>query len=263
MACMHTGDLHELESRRGSRRRHEIKHWIITEPRTIGDATSPGMQVRELIDDASARRDGGADLARWVLLKAIDAASRLTPSEIGRIGFVLPLPARAVVTVPNLAEELMRINALAHLPLRHITFLLYNINSVYNAPEIELFQQRLALSEAGLAFEIRASTLDVLAPLRHVPYEELHLGRELSKNLRPGTSGYAGVEALLTTAEQAGTVVVASGVDTPEEIKHLGLMGVHRFSGPVVGEPAPLYQVIQSLTAKHADGKQAQKRKRA
>jgi len=235
------------EHRQGSRRRHEIKHWILTEPRTIGDESSPGMRVRELIDDASARSDGGADFARWVLLKALDSAAHVTPSVIDRIGFVLPIPARAVVTVPNLGEELMRINALAHLPLRHITFLLYNVGTVYNAPEVELFRQRLAVSDVGLGFEVRAATLDVIAPMRHVNYEELHLGRELSRNLRPGTSGYAAVESLLTTADQNNTTVVASGIDTADELRHLGIMGVERFSGPFIAEPTPLFDILQDM----------------
>jgi len=247
MACLPSDEIEEQENRTGSRRRHEIVHWINTEPRTVGDRMSPGMQARELFDDAAARSDGGADLARWVLVKAIDAASRLSQSEIGRIGFVLPVPARAVVTVPNLAEELMRINALAALPLRHITMLLYNVNAVYSSAEIEQFHQRLSLSEVGLGFEIRASTLDVLAPLRHVPYEELHLGRELSKNLRPGTSSYSAVEALLTVADQSGTTLVASGVNTAEEVRHLAVMGVNRFAGPVIAEPKPLHQVLAGL----------------
>jgi len=219
------------EDRQGSRRRHEIKQWIIAEPRTIGDAASPGMQI----------------LARWVLINALNSAAYITPSVIDRIGFVLPIPARAVVTVPELGEELMRINALAHLPLRHITFLLYNVGPVYNAPEIELFRQRLELSDVALGFEVRASTLDVLAPMRHVNYEELHLGRELSRNLRPGTSGYAAVESLLTTAEQNNTSVVASGITTGDEIRHLSALGVDRFSGPFVAEPAPLNDVLQKI----------------
>jgi len=235
------------EDRQGSRRRHEIKHWIVVEPRTIGDDMSPGMQVRELIEDASARSDGGADLARWVLLNALNAVAYVTPSVIDRIGFVLPIPARAVVTVPNLGEELMRMNALAHLPLRHITFLLYSVGSVYNAPEIELFRQRLSSSDVAIGFEVRASTLDVLAPMRHVNYEELHLGRELSRNLRPGTSGFAALESLLTTAEQNNTTVVASGIATADEIRQLSALGVNRFTGPVVADPVPLKDILQKM----------------
>jgi len=247
VACIQAPGTKAREYRQGSRRRHEIKHWIITEPRTIGDAMSPGMQCRELIEDASARSDGGADLARWVLMRALAAAAQVTLSEIDRIGFVLPIPARAVTTVPGLGEDLMRINALSHMPLRHVTFLLYNVGPVYNSPEILKFRDRLAMSNMGIGFEVRAGTLDVLAPLNHVQYEELHLGRELSRNLKPGTSGYAIVESLLSAADQKGTTVVAAGVEKVDEFKHMGKMGVQRFSGPFINQPEPLPDLLRRI----------------
>jgi len=89
----------------------------------------------------------------------------------------------------------------------------------------------------------------VLAPLRHTQYDEVHLGRELSRNLKPGTSGYAAVESLLTVADQSGTTVVASDVESSDEIRHLGMMGVNRFSGPFVNEPQPLSEVLIELNA--------------
>lgn len=240
----------EAETRSGSRRRHNIKHWVLTQPRTIGDHVSPGMQVRELIENAATRADGGANFARWVLVNTLNAASRFKPAEIDQLGFVLPIPAHAVITEPKLGEELMRINALAHNPLRHYTFLLYGVGALYNAPEIQEFQKRLAVSDVGLAFEITSSTLDVLAPLNHAAFDEVYLGRQLSRNLRPGTPAFAGVESLLAVAKQGGTAVVASNVETEEEVRHLAHMGVFRFSGEFIGEPAPLYSLLSQLHSK-------------
>jgi len=251
MACLTSPDAKLAGSnRQGSRRRHEIAHWINAEPQTIGDAMSPGMLVRELIDDATARSDGGADFARWVLIMAIDAASRFSPSNLNRIGFVLPIPARAVVVVPNLAEELMRLNAMSSLPIRHLTFVLHNVAPVYESPALAEFHERLKASDVRLGFEIRSSTLDVLAPLRTVAYDELHLGRELTKNVQPGTSGRAAVEGLLNVAEQSGAAVVASGVSSVEDVRQLGLMGVDRFYGPVVGPGRKLDEVLHDLVEK-------------
>jgi len=234
-------------SRMGSRRRHIVSQWVLVEPLTIGDEITPGVKMRELLEDAAQHGDGGADLARWILLMALESASRLSPTELGRIGFVLPIPARAVATVPDLADDLMRINALSHNPIRHLTFVLHNIAALYDSPAIDKFHYGLHSRGARLGFEIRASTLDVLAPLRHAPYDELHLGRELSKNFKAGTSGYAAVEALLTFAEQNDTTVVASNVDNEEELRHLAMIGVTRFAGPVVDQPKPLHDVLQSL----------------
>jgi len=248
MACLSSPQpSSNASSRRGSRRRHEIGFWVNAEPQTIGDAQSPGILMRELLDDASARSDGGADLARWMLIMALDAASRLTPTKISRIGIVLPIPARAVVVVPDLADELMRINALAHLPIRHLTFVLHNVAPVYDNPAIAQFHQRLKVSDVRLAFEIRASTLDVLAPLKTVPYDELHLGRELLKNVQPGTSGRAAVEAIVTVADKSGTTVVAAGVSNVDDARQLALMGVDRFYGSFAGKPDILLKILQNI----------------
>jgi len=247
MASLHPKIPDYQTSRMGSRRRHVVSEWVMVEPLTIGDDMTPGVKMRELLEDAAQHGDGGADLARWILLMALESASRLSPTELGRIGFVLPIPARAVVTVPDLAEDLMRINALSHNPIRHLTFVLHNIAALYDSPAIDKFHYGLHSRGARLGFEIRASTLDVLAPLRHAPYDELHLGRELSKNFKAGTSAYAAVEALLTFAEQNDTTVVASNVDNEDELRHLAMLGVSRFSGPVVDQPSPLHDVLQSM----------------
>ena len=243
------GDSFDGDRRRGSRRRRRVAHWVAVEPLTVGSPASPGMSMRELLDDAAARGDGGADLARWVLVMALEAAARLTPPTVSRIGFVLPIPARAVVTVPGLADEMLRYNALARRPLRHLTLVLHDVAGVYDDPALVRFHQRMNQSGVRIGFEIRASTLDVLAPLRHVPYDELHLGRELVRSLRPGSSGYAAVETLLTLAERSATTLVATGVDSPDAVKHLCSMGVDRFAGPAIGEPARLDTVLQRLCA--------------
>lgn len=247
------------DSRSGSRSRHTVENWILTEPRTIGDSFSPGMRIREIIDDASSSADGGADLARWMLVNALNSASRMEASEIDRMGFILPIPSQAVVTVPGLAEELMRINALASQPIRNLKFLLYNLGPVYNAPEIQSFQERLTLSNVGLAYELRSSTLDALAPLHRVKFDEVYLARELSRNIRPGTPGYVAVDSLLTITRQKQTDVIASGVDTKEEIQHLASMGIRRFAGSFIGEPVNLHETLSKLKQKAAAARKPDK----
>lgn len=233
--------------RSGSRRRHNVKHWILTDPQTIGDRNSPGMQARELIESAAARPDAGADLARWMLVHTLNAVSGLKPAEVDRIGFVLPMPASAIIKTPTLGEDLMRINALSNNPLRHFSYLLYGMGKVYDSPEIQQFQERQEVSGVGLAFEISSSTLDVLAPIQRIKFDEIYLGRELSRNLKPGTPAAASLEALANIAKQRGTSLVASGTDTEEEVRHLAQVGVTRFSGPLVGESQPLRTLLDQL----------------
>ncbi|MFW2390180.1 MAG: hypothetical protein ACN4G0_17720, partial [Polyangiales bacterium] len=50
------------------------------------------------------------------------------------IGFVLPVPARAIVAVPALGEELLRLNALSLRPLRHLSIVLHDVAPVQASP---------------------------------------------------------------------------------------------------------------------------------
>jgi len=247
MTCRPTERSARLSQRQGSRRRREIGRWIAVEPVTIGDEDSPGMSVRELVDDAAVQADGGADLARWVLGMTLDAAARLTPMALGRIGFALPISAHAVAAVPSLGDELLRANALATRPIRHLSFVLHHTGAVHGDPALSDFHRRLHASGVRIGIELRVGTLDVLAPLSDVPYDELHLGRELTRGFRPGTSGHAAVKALLGIADRFGACVVATGVDTPESAEHLIGSGVERLCGPVTGPADTLHRALQGL----------------
>lgn len=231
----------------GARRRHEVRHWIRVEPLTMGDAISPGATMHELVADAAARCDGGADFARWVMAMALHAASCLGSGSLGRIDFVLPLPAKALVVVPDLADELMRSNALSHLSIRHLTFVLHGIGAVYDSPILRQSCHRLRESDVRLGFEIRSDNLDVLAPLRHIPFNELHLGRELIRKLRPGSADNATLDALQAVVDKSNTSLVAPSVDTDEEVRLLTTMGIKRFAGPVVGIAEPLHVILDRI----------------
>ncbi len=233
----------------GARRRHDVRHWVSVEPKTAGDGITPGMLMRELIHDAIARSDGGADFVRWVMAMALSAASRLSPAEVGRIHFVLPVPAKAFVIVPTLVDELLRSNALSRVPIRHITFVFHGVESVYDSPVLRQVCERFSASDFRVGYEIRADNLEVLAPLRYIPFSEVHLGRELMKKLRPGSSDNATLDALLAVMHSAGTALVSTCVDTEEEVDLLTRKGIERYSGPVSGSPQSLHEVLSGLSS--------------
>ncbi|MFK7862453.1 MAG: diguanylate cyclase [Granulosicoccus sp.] len=247
MTNLVTADAGDRRRTHGARRRYETRHWISLEPTTIGDEVTPGMLMRELINGAAARSDGGADFARWAMAMALDAASRLSPVSLGRIDFVLPMPARAFVVVPELADELMRSNALAHSPIRHITFILHGIAPVYDSPMLQKMHERFKASDIRLGYEICSDSLEVLAPLRHIQFDEIHLGRELIKKLRPGVTDSPTIDALLAIVEKTVTSLVAACVDTQDEVDLLAGMGVTRFGGPATGNAKPIHTLLSTL----------------
>lgn len=232
---------------RGARRRNEIANWLYIEPVTQGDNITPGMQMRELISDAAARSDGGADFSRWVMAMCISAASRLSPGVIGRTDFVIPLPAKSLVVVPGLVDELMRCNALARQPLRHITFILHDVCNVYDSPVLKKVLERLNASEVNVGFELRAESVESLAPLRHIAFSEIHLGLELIKKLRRAPADSATLDALISIGDSFGATLVAPGVKTQEEVDVINEKGIKRYVGPILGSKHKLHSVLDEL----------------
>ncbi len=236
------------DTRSGSRSRHSIHNWVLTEPRTSSNAKNPELQKRELFAEAASGDDGGADLARWVISSALLDVSRLDSRYVDHVGFVLPIPANAIISYPNLGEELMRINALSTLPLRHLVLKLVDLTPEHDVALVQAFQQRMAASDVGLAYEIRTTTLDVLTPLQKVSFDEVYLSPELTRNLRPGTSVFAAIEFLVGIAKQRRTRVVAGHMDNHKDATHLAGLGIYHFSGPLVGKAAPLAETLARIS---------------
>lgn len=249
MSALDSSSEQDRRRTHGARRRHDVQHWVNVEPLTMGDKHAPGMGMHELLADAAARNDGGADFARWVMAMALDSASRLSHGQLGRLGFVLPIPARALVVVPTLADELMRDNALAYLPIRHICFVLHGVDTHCAAPELKNAQQRFVDTGVTLAYELQANTLEALAPLHHLAFAELHIGRQIIAKLKPGKNDSATLDALLAIVNNSNTSLVAPNVSSTDELRQLQRIGVARVSGAAIAQPAPLHNVLQNINS--------------
>ena len=231
----HAGNTDERRS--GSRRGGtgpEI--WITVEPATVGDDISPGMSMRELVADAEARADGGADMTRWTFAMALTTASGLHPGKLAKVGFTLPIPAKSVVAVPSLADELTRAIALSANPIRHLTLVMQNAEKVHDNPAIKTFISKMHLSKIKVAFQLRSTSLEQIAPLTYSPFDEIHIGREIHRSIKPGTSAHTAIIALKTMAANSGVVLVATEVDNIASLQHLGELGMQRIAGPVIGQ---------------------------
>lgn len=247
MTSLHASEGHERRRPHGARRRHEVAQWVYVEPAIQGDVIAPAKQMRELIGDAATCSDGGADFARWTMAMCISAASRMPQRLVDRTDFVIPLPARSLVVVPSLVEDLMRSNALALQPLRHMTFILHDISSVYDSPVLKHGLERLNASDANVGFELCAESVESLAPLRHINISEIHLGLEIIKKLRPGATENATLDALFAISDSFGATLVAPCVNSQEEVRQLSEKGVKRYAGPVLGDQQQLITVISDL----------------
>ena len=214
--------------RMGSRRRHENMYWVNVEPVFATENQAAKIRMRELLANAASEADGGAELARFILSKTVSTASSLPPTMLSQIGFVIPVPATAVIKDPKLANDLMRINALASQPLRHFTLVLHNLSVVHASPQIRDFCERLSSAGVKLGFEIRSDSLEVFKPMKNLPFDEMHFGPELTVNMSPGSSREAVIESAISVAAAYNMITVASAVNSSQQEGHLIKMGVTR-----------------------------------
>ncbi len=244
MQQLTTGTTSTSSNRQGSRREREVSEWVMVDARTEGDDASPGMTMRELLDDAASRADGGADLVRWMFKVTVDSLFYLEPARANKIGFVLPIPARAIVAVPELASELLAINAMKARSAQNLCFVLNGVAPVADHPHLLAFHERVSANGIGVALEIRANTLDVLAPLFDVAYDSVYMSRELTLGLKPGNATHSAIKALVGVAERASKRVVAADIDASETLTQLSDLGIQSAYGCAISEAAPLQKVL-------------------
>lgn len=222
--------------------------WITVEPETVGNDFSPGMSMRELVADAEVRADSGADLARWTLDAVLHVVSGLDPEKLGKVGFTVPISAKTIVAVPSLAEELTRALALSTNPIRHLTLVLQNAEKVHDSPVIKDFISRMHLSKINVAFQIRSTSFEHIAPLTYSPFDEIHIGREIHRSIKPGTPSHTAIKALKTIAANSDVAIIATEVDNIASFQHLGELGVRRIAGPIIGPVETLDSALISLS---------------
>lgn len=222
------------ERRTGSRRGGPDL-WITVEPVTEGNDFSPGMSMRELVADAEVRADGGADLLRWTIGMALKSVAELRPEKLSKVGFIIPIPAKAIVAVPTLANEITTALALSSNPLRHITLVMLNAEKVHDSPAIKAFITLMHLANIRVAFQIRSTSFEQLSPLIYSPFDEIHIPREIHRSIKPGTPGHTAINALKTIATNSGVELVATEVDNIDSLQQLGELGIQRIAGPIIG----------------------------
>lgn len=236
--------------RRARSRRGVPDLWITVEPETEGNAFSPGMSMRELVVNAEARADGGADLVRWTIAMVLKAVAALRHEKLATVGFTIPIPAKAVVAVPTLGNELTKALALSASPMRHITLVLLNAEKVHDNPAITEFVNLMHLSNIKVAFQIRSTSFDQLSPLTFTPFNEIHLPREIHRSIKPGTPGHTAIKALKSIATNFGVGLVATEVDNIDSLKQLSELGIERIAGPIIGPADRLGDALVKLLAK-------------
>lgn len=113
--------------------------------------------------------------------------------------------------------------------------------------------QSIATLERLRALGVRTSVDDFgtgyssLAQLKRFPVDTLKIDQSFIRNITTDRGNAGIVQAVISLAHTLGLIVVAEGVETPEEYRHLSSRGCDQIQGYYTGRPVPADQLVELL----------------
>ncbi len=183
-------------------------------------------------------------LSDWVLRAAVrDAASWHDPSVRVSVNMWAGEVAR-----PGFADTVALLLTWAGLQARGLYLELHEQDLPDAGPALPDELDRLRRLGVGLAIDDFGSGGTSLAGLRRLPVDTLKVDRTFVAGCVDDPEDGAVVAAVATAAKAAGRHPLASGVETPEQLRVLRQMGYESVQGYLTGAPQPLVDLRDVLS---------------
>ena len=200
----------------------------------------PHPRLGLLMPEDFLPRVAGTDLATpltdWVLRTAVrDAASWHDPSVRVSVNVWADEVAR-----PGFTDTVALLLTWAGLQARGLYLELHEQDIPEAGPGLRDELERLRRLGVGLAIDDFGSGGTSLAGLRRLPVDTLKVDRTFVAGCVDDAEDGAVVAAVATAARVAGRHPLASGVETPEQLRLLRGLGYESVQGYLTGAPAPL-----------------------
>lgn len=202
-------------------------------------------------DFVSIAEDSGQiiEIGNWVLAQGLQQLSRWLeqglPESFRRMAInISPLQFMQVDFVDRVFRLMDEVQIPGHMLELEITE-----NMLLNNFEIASNKMKL-LKQRGVSFAIDdfGTGYSSLKYLRNLPLDILKIDRSFVTHLSPSSEEAAIVQVIIATADRLDLVVIAEGVETPEERDTLLELGCHVFQGYLYSKPLPateLYSMLQ------------------
>ncbi|WP_432470855.1 putative bifunctional diguanylate cyclase/phosphodiesterase [Amphritea sp. HPY] len=202
-------------------------------------------------DFVSIAEDSGQiiEIGNWVLAQGLQQLSSWLeqglPESFRRLAInISPLQFMQVDFVDRVFRLMNEIKIPGHMLELEITE-----NMLLNNFEIASNKMKL-LKQRGISFAIDdfGTGYSSLKYLRNLPLDILKIDRSFVTHLSPSSEEAAIVQVIIATADRLDLVVIAEGVETPEERDTLLELGCYVFQGYLYSKPVPateLYKMLQ------------------
>ena len=102
----------------------------------------------------------------------------------------------------------------------------------------------------GIAIDDYGTGYSALSYLTQLSVDSLKIDRSLINNLREGSKNAAIVRSTVALGQNLGLIVVAEGVETPDQIELLRQFGCHQAQGFGLAKPMPAEQAMAWIIAR-------------
>ncbi|WP_263368787.1 putative bifunctional diguanylate cyclase/phosphodiesterase [Edaphobacter bradus] len=192
------------------------------------------------------------EIGDWVLRSAIEQATRWRSSGVGEIAIGVNVASKQL-QLPDFVFKLQRWLAKAGLPPKTIqleiterTLLTPTPQTLENFEALKRLGVLIALDDFGIGYS-------ALAYLVRYPIDKIKIDRMFVREIGTGNGQAKLAEAILGMARLMQVRVIAEGVETAEQARHLQERGCHEVQGFLISRPLPADEV-EAVLLKLAGG---------
>lgn len=179
-------------------------------------------------------------LGEWVLNEALRQLSVWKAAGAVPCGFTISVNLSPVQLLDARLVALIDATIAEH-GLAHEDLVLEMTETALILDRSTMMETVSAIAETGasLAIDDFGTGYSSLSYLRYLPAKQLKVDRSFVAGLTTNPRDAALVAAVVRLAHEFGMTCVAEGVETPEQLEHLRLLGCDLAQGYFLGRPAP------------------------
>jgi diguanylate cyclase (GGDEF)-like protein/PAS domain S-box-containing protein len=187
------------------------------------------------------------ELGRWVLTQACQDARRWQSDNPDvELSLAVNVSARQLAD-PDLVDDVARILTETGFPARCLAL---EVTETIFIDDPDLAVERLTALKAtgvGIAIDDFGTGYSSLGALQNLPVDTVKIDKAFIDRVTTGVEGDAVVQAILRLARTLQLVTVAEGVERPDQLRRLELLGCDRIQGYYFSHPLPADAVAPYL----------------
>ena len=189
-------------------------------------------------------------LGQWILTRAVTQLVEWRTANPALNSLVMAVNISAAQLISDdLESYLQRLLAHSGLPPDRLELEITESQLMQLSSEPDKLLQRLKSAGVLLAIDDFGTGYSSLSYLKHFAVDKLKIDKIFVDNVAHGADDEIIIEAAIAMAHKLGLVVIAEGVESPEQVDALRRLSCDQIQGYVFSRPLPAGDALQLITA--------------